>query len=787
MREKKSYLSTSLFLCLLGLILSSYKLPDGVVSIFDRPYIQVTPPGISSQTAYCLLRDKYGFIWASTRNGIDRYDGVNYRHYTLGSNQMRTMHSGMSITIYCDEQGDIWAFTERSDIYRFDPIADTFVEILYMPDYQIWGSVQALYCRGDLLIIGATDGITCFDIPTSTVTKRLCPDEDIHSFYSYRDNELFFGASRGIGILDLKDLRGTLQQWVKTDIKTFYYDKNHQKLWVGSNGNGLFVLDPSHPKKVQQLKKTEGLIITDIKPYNDHEMLLAIDGLGVSAFPIGEEIENVEIQLFASASGNAPFELRTSGARSLLIDQERIWLAAYMGGVTCFQPGSNLTVLNVLDQKTVSDNFAFSVDVAPDGRYWVAFNQAIGSFAPDGSDPQMYLKREASYLCVRAARDGTIWCGGFNTGTYHFDPRTGAQEFFSSVVDQPVHDCVYDIYEDKQGDIWLGGLNFELTRLHQRPDKTYDKLHFPIVLVNSISQLNDETIIACTTDGFHLVNTRTGETKQYLDDEEKWAGTNFIYDSRTRNGNEIWLATAGAGLVCYDLNNDSISAYGLDYGLPSLELRGMSMVNDSILYVSTEENGLFAFDCVRRCYLRCLMTSDGLPMNEFLQNSSTLSPDGNLLFGGNNGAVVLSESDMQSHISEFSIFVDTKGLVGDVIKRGREESHSVDLQLTTNDIYHQKEYLFFYRIKGIEDEWTLVDDSRHIKFTHLPPGLYDLEVRAVGAANQYNERTIAIEIEASSFWAAHIISISYILLALSLICLFFTLRLYWINKKHAKK
>lgn len=786
MREKKTYLSTIL-LCFIGLFLSSYTLPEGVVSIFDRPFVQVTPSGISSQTAYSLLRDKHGFIWVSTRNGIDRFDGISYRHYTLGTEKMRTMHSGMIITIYCDEQGDIWAFTERSDIYRYDPFADAFIEILYLPNYQVLGSVQALYCRGELLVVGTTDGITCYDIPTSTITKRLCPDENIHCFYSFRDNELFFGASRGIGILDLKDLRGTLQTWVKADIKTFYYDKNHQKLWVGSNGNGVFVLDPFHPKKVQQLKNTEGIIVSDIKPYNDHEMLLASDGRGVWVYPIDEESENAELRTFASASGDAPFELKTSGARSLLVDQGRIWIASYMGGVTCLQPGSKMNVLNVSNQKTVSDNFAFSVDVAPDGRYWVAYSQAIGSFAPDCSDPHMYLERQAGFLTVRAARDGTIWCGGFNTGTYHFDPKTGSQEFFSSVVDQPVHDCVYDIFEDRRGDIWIGGLNFDLTRLHQRPDKTYDKQHFPINLINSLAQLNDETIIACTAVGFYLVNTHTGDVKKYLTDEEQWNGTNFIFDARSRNGHEVWLATGGAGLVCYDIDNDSIAAYGLDFGLPSLELRGMSMVNDSILYVSTEENGLFSFDCIRRCYLRGITSSEGLPMDEFLQNSSTLSPDGNLLFGGNNGAVVLKESDIHGHVNDFRIFVDTKGLTGNLIRRGGDESHSIDLQLTTNDIYHQKEYLFFYRIIGIEDEWTLVDDTRHIKFSHLPSGIYNLDIRAIGAANQYNERTITLEIEASSFWAAHIITISYILLALSLICLFFTLRLYWINKKHSKE
>ena len=774
-----------LFLCGLSLLLSSYTTQDEPVSVFDRPYTQVTPPGLSSQTTYCLLRDQNGFIWVSTRNGIDRFDGIAYRHYTLSNTQMRTMHSGLSISIYCDEDGEIWAFTERSDIYRFDPIADAFEEILFLPDYQIWGSAQALYSDGDLLVVGATDGITCYDIPTKTITKRLCPDEDIHTFHAFRNGEVLFGATRGVGVLNINDLHGTMQQWVNSDIKSLYYDERHQKLWVGTNGNGIYVLDPSHPRVVQQVGNTEGFIVTSINPFSEKEMLIGVDGGGVLVFPTDEIGPNTVLHRLA-AIDDAPFILRTAGTRAVLVDQNRIWIATYMGGVTCLQPGSTLTTLNAAKIRTVSDNYAFGVDVAPDGRFWVAFSQSIGSFAPDGSDPKMYLEHEAGFLTVRAASDGTVWAGGFNTGTYHFDPRTGKKEHFASLVDQKVNDCVYDIFEDSHGDIWVGGLNFDLTRLHQLPDGTFEKQHYPITLINSLAQLNDETIIASTTDGFKLVNMLTNESKDYLRDEDQWIGTNYISDARSRNGHEVWVATAGAGLLCYDLDNDSIESFGLEQGLPSLELRGMSIAHDSILYISTEKNGIFAFDCVNHCYIRSMVTSDGLPMNEFLQNSSTISHRGELLFGGDDGAVVLRESDLRSTLKDFKIVVDAKGLVDDLIKRGSDESHSIDIQLATTDIYHQKEYLFFYRMEGIEDDWTLIDNTRQIKFSHLPPGFYELEIHAVGAANQIVSRTIHIEIEASSFWAAHIIKISYFLLFLSLVGLVLTIRLYLINRKNKK-
>lgn len=771
------------FFCTLSFLLSSYTTSqEESASVFSRTYEQVTPSGLSSQTAFSLIRDKEGFIWVSTRNGIDRFDGVAYRHYTLGNTQMRTMHTGLSISIYCDEAGDIWAFTERSDIYRFNPVSDVFESILFLPDYQIWGSVQALYCVDDLLVVGATDGITCYDIPTKTITKRLCPDDNIHTFYGFRNGEILYGASRGVGVLNINDLRGTLQQWVNSDIKTFYYDDQHHKLWVGTNGNGIFVLDPSHPKVVQKVGNTEGFIVTSIVPFSEEEMLIGIDGEGVLVLPTADIGDNTVLHRLAAIE-DAPFILRTAGTRSVLVDQGRIWIATYMGGVTCLQPGSTLMTLNADKIRTVSDNYAFGVDVAPDGRYWVAFSQSIGSFAPDGSDAKMYLEHEAGFLTVRAASDGTVWAGGFNTGTYHIDPRTGKKEHFASLVDQQVNDCVYDIFEDSHGDIWIGGLNFELTRMHQLPDNTFEKQHYPITLVNSLAQLDDETIVVCTTDGFKLVNLINNEVSIYLRDEEKWQGTNYISDARTRNGHEVWIATAGAGLLCYDLKKDSIEAFGLEDGLPSLELRGCCIAHDSILYVSTEKNGIFAFDCVKHCYIRSMVTSDGLPMNEFLQNSASVSHRGELLFGGDNGAVILQESDMRSTMKDFRIIVDAKGLQDDLIKRGSEESHTIDIQISTTDIYHQQEYLFFYRMDGLEDEWTLIDNTRQIKFSHLPPGFYELELRAVGAAGQANTRTIQIEIEASSFWAAHIIIISYVLLFISLVCLILALRLYFINRK----
>ncbi len=39
--------------------------------------------GLSSNTVFSTIEDKDGFIWISTEEGVDRFDGSNFKHYTL--------------------------------------------------------------------------------------------------------------------------------------------------------------------------------------------------------------------------------------------------------------------------------------------------------------------------------------------------------------------------------------------------------------------------------------------------------------------------------------------------------------------------------------------------------------------------------------------------------------------------------------------------------------------------------------------------------------------------------
>lgn len=722
-----------------------------------------TPTGLSSQTTYSILKDRNGFIWVSTRNGIDFYDGASFQRYKLGDTKMRGMRDGMNIFLYCDDEGDLWAFTERSLIYRYNKVADQFDLVLSLPEQKIWGSVQALYKHGEHLFCGATDGITCYNLTSQQVEKRFCPDDNIRTLIPYDEGRIFYGSQRGIGIINLEAKAGKLTEWTDTSVNSLYYDQQSDRLWVGGNGTGVYVIDPKNPTQQQFIEGTEGYVVSQICPF-DKLMLVGVDGAGLWMASTDTLGYVSTFELLASDTPDAPHLLKSSSVRSVLTDGDNIWLALYIGGITHMQPPTPLLQLSNTNGKVPSDFFAQGVNADSEGNIWVAFEQSIACFDSEGEHPRYFLDHESHFLTVQPAQDGTVWCGGYNTGLYHFNPQNGWSEHFSSIVDQPVKDCIYCIKEASNGDIWVGGLNFPLTRMHRTANGAFDKKSYAgVTLVTDIDWLAPDSIVVGTSDGIYLIDTKTDSIRHMLNSEEEWNGTNYVSAIVPRNGHEIWAATQGAGIVCYDLNDkkNPIKAFGVDHGLPSLELRGMEMLNDSILCISTESHGIFVFDCARQCYLNSLQQSHGQQSSLFLQASSVRDCQNRIIFGGDRGAVVIKPSDMLSEQHNFDIFVVGKGLDNNKVALPFH-ARNLDIQFTTNDIYHQMEYSFYYRLQGISEEWQTIDDSRHVRFAQLPAGTYQLEIRAVGSGNQANSLTIEVNAEQEP-WLRWYAIVGYIL------------------------
>ena len=111
--------------------------------------------GISDNYIQSILRDKYGFMWFATLNGLNRYDGYQFKHYTttqLGSynNDVESILEDASGTIWIKGPVSYYYYNRELDIIdnKISPILNDYGiegEVSYLTvdkDFNLWCCVN---------------------------------------------------------------------------------------------------------------------------------------------------------------------------------------------------------------------------------------------------------------------------------------------------------------------------------------------------------------------------------------------------------------------------------------------------------------------------------------------------------------------------------------------------------------------------------------------------------------------------------------------------------------------
>ena len=68
--------------------------------------------GLSQNTVSAILQDSKGFMWFGTKDGLDRYDGVSFRHFKYDRTNPRSLGNNFVTSLYEDIEGNIWIGTD---------------------------------------------------------------------------------------------------------------------------------------------------------------------------------------------------------------------------------------------------------------------------------------------------------------------------------------------------------------------------------------------------------------------------------------------------------------------------------------------------------------------------------------------------------------------------------------------------------------------------------------------------------------------------------------------------
>jgi ligand-binding sensor domain-containing protein len=82
--------------------------------------------GLSQSAVTCILQDKKGFIWFGTQDGLNRYDGYNFKSFKNDSHDSTTLTENFIYTIYEDKSANLFIETQNGNFHLYNPVNETF-------------------------------------------------------------------------------------------------------------------------------------------------------------------------------------------------------------------------------------------------------------------------------------------------------------------------------------------------------------------------------------------------------------------------------------------------------------------------------------------------------------------------------------------------------------------------------------------------------------------------------------------------------------------------------------
>jgi two-component system sensor histidine kinase ChiS len=517
---------------------------------------QITPEqGLSQSTVYCILQDKYGFMWFGTQDGLNKYDGYDFTVYKPQLHDSGSISNNVIRIIYEDSYGYLWAGTENG-LNKYEHETEKFTRYCYnAKDTTTIGSNVVLSIFEDSrkqLWIGTKGGGLCkYDREENKFIRfynEYSPESN-NIYVIIEDNLnndfMLLGTTQGLYKFDKENeifspyARNThSQNQIIRNIRALSQDKDGN-IYIGNWGEGLF----KYNRQSDELTRYFGSRDYPFLKYN-YVMLLSMDvqdKLWIGTRDGGLVKLNTANDQFSFPDDYSSFSsLRNKVIMSFYKSYSGIiWAGTKYYGIYKVVPNYKRFRLHKIAGKGIEDddnNVITSVLVDSDDILWLGtLNKGLGIYDKVADKFRIYKHDPFNINSISSNNILTIiessennrkylWIGTDGGGLCKFNPRSGIFVNYRSVENNPNTLCNNHVY----------------TLLE------YDSEHLLIGTRGSAH-----------CGGLALFNDKT---KKFMDiknihDSDNSSSSNLVYKIFKDRFGVIWIGTKGRGLNKFTVKN----------------------------------------------------------------------------------------------------------------------------------------------------------------------------------------------------------------------------------------
>ncbi len=758
-----------------------------------------TEKGLSESVVDHILQDDQGFIWFGTQDGLDRYDGYEFKIYKHEADNSG-LSGGTVTALFKDGSGVLWVgedqFLDRLDLvtqkitrYRSDPknpnsLSGSVYAITQSSEGQLW--------------LGTSNGLDKFDPATGNFTHyRHDPDDprsldrngpmnDIRFLGFDRHERLWVETSAGINSFDEKT--GAAIRYPQLRNRDEYqlqrvYEDRSGTLWIHSReGSGIGTFDPKTGRFVRYEFQTSDRgtptaeRVTTVLEDRNGVLWFGTGGSGLMKW---DQRRGVVVRYRNNPAD--PESLSNNFVFSLCEDREgNIWVGTGGGGVNRFPETPSGFIAyhkKAGDKNSLDQNFVLSAFEDSHRELWIGNDGVLNRVDQETGQFRFYRPNDATILSTVEDPAGMLWFATHRGGLNSFDRRTGrfkAYRHKPGNPNTPSSDVIMRLLLDPVGVLWLGtdhGVDrFEL--------KTKRFSHYPDLInklastrVSSMAEDHRGNLWLGTVDGgLHRFNPTTGEYREYSNRPENpgTLSSNRVHALYVDRAGVLWVGTQ-QGLNKLDAYTDTFTAYREQDGLPNNTIQGILEDREGNLWVSTN-NGLAKFNPTTKT-VRNYYASDGLAGSEFNSWGTPFqSPSGAMFFPGVKGLTTFFPDKVVENSYTPPVVLTDFQLFGVPVPVGGHSPLHYSISITNSLVLTRAQSIFSfqfsalsyanaernryrYKLEGLETKWNETGSTRRfVTYTTLAPGQYVFRVQGSNNQGVWNESGVNLRIRILPAW-----------------------------------
>jgi len=755
--------------------------------------------GLSNSYVMSAATDKYGFLWFGTADGLNRFDGYNFKVYKPNLNRSGSITNKVIRKIIASSDNNLW-IAGNATLNQYDYEHDTFKE------YNNPNNLSGIYemyedTKHNLWIYYENNDLAFFDVNKKIYmhfslasilktpntpklnTGNIYIDNKNKLWHSYRINLKVYLESLSIDSFYNTKKVTFRKHLSETFLETLLND-GKGNLWA-SSGSDLYLYMPDADKfvlaknKYSALNSLTNMNITCINESEPGILYMGTNLNGVFKFDIKNskveqilknqnQISSINCDLFndlwiSTDNGICKFNLKPKlfylANNELLLNDNNVTAVTEINGKIAVSNKKGLIIINsnqktqLFNEDKINKQNALITN-SINHLFTLNKNTIIASGVGLTKIDIDKNRFEYSIPIEKDSQSLPVWVEwhfhqGQKTGNYWICTSTG----LSMIKKEDMNLTINSSYSRMKEKIY----NYPII------NKTYPDLGW---LWCSFEDKNGIVYIGSNNKGLIVFNPETNAIRNFQTNInlKSTISNNNISSLHIDKNNIVWIGTEGGGLNRFDPKTELFQTFSFKEGLSSDVIYGILEDDENNLWMSSN-NGLMRFN-KNTNKIHSYTNKDGLQNNEFKRNAYFKANDEKLYFGGIDGLTYFYPHEIKENNTPPKVFLTNLNIYNHPINPGDTINGEVILKKSimhtdTISISHKNNYFsidfvalhytnsnsnkYTYQLKGFDKNPIEVQhDHRSAYYTNLPAGKYLFEVNASNSDGLWSKNNCSV-------------------------------------------